>query len=83
MVAMPIGGWAPPVCSTAKGRPDSPTTTRDLRKASASTASLLGNVRSFARVASSMSRNVSAAMPGDMRSGSAKTTSNATTSAPI
>ena len=83
MVAMPIGGWAPPGSATAKGRPDLPTTTRDLRKASASIASLLGSERSFVRVASSRSRNVSAATPGDIRSGSAKTTSNATTSAPI
>ncbi len=83
MVAMPIGGLAPSGCATAKGRPDSPSTTRELRSASAKTASLLGKARSFVRVASSRSRKASAATPGDIRSGSANTMSNAITSAPI
>ena len=62
--------------------PDSPSTTRECRIASAKTSSLLGNARNFSRVTSSRLRKLSAATSGLSRSGSEKMTSNAITTAP-
>ena len=62
--------------------PNSPSTTRDCRIASAKIWSLLGSARSLARVSSSRLRNVSAASAGLSRSGSENTASKAITTAP-
>ena len=61
---------------------DSPSTTRDLRIASAKIASLLGRPRSLSRVASSRSCSVDASRLGDMRSGSGNTASKPMAAAP-
>ena len=62
--------------------PACPTTTRDFLIASARTTSLLGRLSNFARVSASMPRKLCSAIAGDMRSGSAKMTSNPIVTAP-
>src|SRR5262245_44531638 len=81
---------AKPVCSAASGsgrrtgvaEPPWPTTTRERWIASAKTSSLLGRLFSLLRVSSSRLRKLVTAMLGDIRSGSAKMTSNAIAAAP-
>ena len=56
-IAMPTGRRLRSVgCGRASGKPDSPSTTRELRMASANTWSLLGSARSLLRVSSSRLR---------------------------
>ena len=81
-IASPVTGSVLSSAAISSGSPDSPSTTRDVRMASAKTSSLLGSARSLARVSSSRLRKVSAATAGLRRSGSENTASNAITTAP-
>ena len=81
-IASPVTGSVLSSAVSSSVRPDSPSTTREARMASARTWSLLGSARNRSRVASSRLRNVSATASGLSRSGSANTTSNAITTAP-
>ncbi len=81
-IASPVTGSDVSRSALGSERPDSPSTTRECRMASAKTWSLLGSARNLALVSSSRLRKLSAATPGLSRSGSAKMTSKAIAAAP-
>ena len=81
-IASPVTGSFASRSARTFGPPDSPSTTRELRMASAKILSLLGSARNLERISSSRLPKVSAKNSGLSRSGSENTASNAITTAP-